>query len=146
MQWLAILPYVMQLVSYIPSIQKAWESSATGGIQAVTNVIQNTPVAGTLADIGAALFPKLDSTIHAAAAALVIVHPNNTSWIQSAINVLASTGYVSLPAPLTVDGLYGSKTHAAVIAVQTKLGLPVTGFVADAEYSAISKLIAEVGG
>ncbi len=89
-------------------------------------MIEGTPIAADLANIGAQLFPKLSPTLHATAAALVIAHPNNTSWIQSALNVLATTGFITLTAQLKVDGVYGPRTSAAVDQVQTKLKLAVT--------------------
>jgi len=144
MNWSAIIAIVTSVISDIPAIVKAWDSAPSNGLAKVGAVIANSPVVNDLANIGAQLFPKLSPTIHAAAAALVIAHPNNTSWIQSALNVLASSGYISLPAQLVVDGLYGPKTFAAVEAVQTKLGLPVTGFVADAEYNAIAALLSKL--
>ncbi len=145
MNWLTIIGALIPILGEIPAIVKAWDTAPTGGIAAVQSVIQNSPILGTLSQIGSALFPKLSPEIQAAAAALVMAHPNNTSWAQSALNVLASTGYIVIPAPLVVDGVYGKKTFAAVEAIQAKLGLPVNGFIADAEYNAIASLLAKLG-
>ncbi len=68
----------------------------------------------------------------------------SVAWIQSALNVLASTGYIALAAPLVVDGIYGPKTKAAVDAVQQKLGMAITGFVGDAEYNALAGLLSKI--
>lgn len=141
MNWSAILSIVAAVVGEIPAIVKAWDTAPSNSLAKVGAVIVNTPVVSQLTDIGSQLFPKLSPELHAAAAALVIAHPNNTSWVQSALNVLASTGYITLSPPLVVDGLYGPKTKAAVEAVQTKLHLPVTGFAADAEFAAIQSLL-----
>lgn len=145
MNWIDLLPSILSLVSEIPAIKAAWDASPLGGFAAVVNVVQKSPVVGTLADIGSQLFPNLNPTLHAAAAALVVAHPNNTAWAQTSLNLLASTGYFSLVKPLVVDGIWGPKTMAAVEAVQAKLGLPVNGFIADAEYTAISSLLAKIG-
>lgn len=144
MNWLSLIPSIITLIGEIPAIKSAFDSVATGGIQAVAAVVQKSPLAGTLADIGGQLFPKLSPELHAAAAALVIAHPNNTSWLQSALNVLSSTGYITLAAPLVVDGIYGPKTTAALELIQQKLGLPVNGMMVDAEYNAIAALLAKV--
>lgn len=145
MNWLALLPSILSIIGEIPAIKAAWDSSPLGGFAGVVAVVQKSPIAGTLADIGSQLFPKLDPTLHAAAAALVVAHPNNTAWAQSALNLLVSTGYVAFGKPLVVDGVWGPKTMAAVEAVQGKLGLPVNGFITDIEYSAISGLLAKMG-
>lgn len=139
------LPLILQVVTAIPAIQKAWESSTGNSIQAVATVVQALPPAITaqLAEVGAQLFPKLSPELHAAAAALIVAHPNNTAWTQSAINLLASTGYITLAKPLTVDGVYGAHTQAAIIAVQTKMGLPANGILLDAEFTMITQLLAK---
>lgn len=142
--FLTYLPVLIQLVGEIPNIRTAWNSAATGGMSAVNAVLQKTNLVAKLADIGSALFPKLDPALHAAAAALVVAHPNNTSWAQSALNLLADTGYIQMTGRLVVDGHWGPRTMLAVEALQTKLGLPVNGFIADAEYNAISGLLAKV--
>ena len=45
-----------------------------------------------------------------------------------------------------IDGVYGPSTVAAVEALQTDAGLPVTGFVDEATASALSDAVAEVNG
>ncbi len=144
MNWTTIITLIANLVSLVPSILKAWDISPAKGVEGVTRVVENTPIAADLANLGAALFPKLSPTLHAAAAALVIAHPNNTSWVQSALNVLASTGYITLTTRLAVDGVYGPKTKAAVELVQAKLQFAVNGFVGDVEYNAIAALLSKV--
>jgi hypothetical protein len=37
--------------------------------------------------------------------------------------------------------MFGPKTFAAVVVLQAKAGLPVTGAIAEAEYAVINKLI-----
>ncbi len=144
MNWSAIITLISTLVGLVPEIIKAWDTSPSKGVEGVVRVVTNTPIASTLAELGAQLFPKLSPELHAAAAALVVSHPNNTSWIQSAINVLASTGYITLTAQLAVDGIYGPKTKAAVELVQARLGFAGTGFVADMEYNAIAALLSKI--
>lgn len=146
MNWMSlligILPSLLQLA---PQIIAAWNTPTNQGIAKVTAVIQKTNLAPVLAQIGAAVFPKLAPELQAAAAALIHAHPNNTSYAQEALNLIQSTGYMKFGVPLVVDGLWGPKTMAAVEALQTKLGLPVNGFLADAEYQAIGGLLAKIG-
>ena len=147
MNWIALLAsFVPALVQLIPQIVSAWTRSSGNGLAKVTAVVQSTPIAATLADIGAKLFPTLTPELHAAAAALVHAHPDNTAYVQDTLNFISSTGYIKLPAPLVVDGSWGPKTKAAVEMLQTKLGVPATGFFVDAEYSALSVLVSKFAG
>ncbi len=143
MNWSLVVQLIAGLLGLVPQIMSAWNSSPQKGLAGVGRVIVNTPIVPQLTELGSTLFPKLSPELHAAAAALIVAHPDNTSWVQSAINVLASTGYVVLTAQLAVDGIYGPKTKAAVELVQEKLGLPTTGFVADIEYNAIAALLSK---
>lgn len=137
---------VPALVQLVPQIVSAWTRSSGNGLAKVAAVIQQTPVAKTLADIGATLFPTLSPELHAAAAALVNAHPDNTAYVQDTLNFISSTGYIKLPAPLKVDGSWGPLTKAAVEMLQAKLGVPATGFFVDAEYSALSVLVSKFAG
>jgi hypothetical protein len=147
MNWIALIAsFVPALVQLIPQIVSAWTRSSGNGLAKIAAVIEGTPVAKTLADVGAALFPKLDPVLHAAAAALVNSHPDNTAYVQETLNFISSTGYIKLPAPLKVDGSWGPLTKAAVEMLQAKLGVPSTGFFVDAEYSALSVLVSKFAG
>lgn len=144
MNWMSlligILPSLLQLA---PKVIAVWEGTASSNsLTKVAAVVQQTPIADVLAKIGAAQFPNLAPQFQAAAAALVHAHPNNTAYAQDALNIIESTGYIQFGAPLKVDGYWGPKTFAAVQALQTKLGLPVNGFLGDAEYSVINALLA----
>ncbi len=144
MNWMsllvAILPSLFQLA---PKLIAIFEGTATdNSVAKVADFIKKTPIANVLAQIGAAQFPKLAPEFQAAAAALVHSHTNGTAYAQDALNIIASTGYIKLAAPLKVDGYWGPRTMAAVQVLQTKLGLPVNGFLGDAEYSVIGALLA----
>jgi peptidoglycan hydrolase-like protein with peptidoglycan-binding domain len=144
MNWMsllvAILPSLLQLA---PKVIAIFEGTATdNSLVKVADFIKTTPIADILAKIGAAQFPTLAPELQAAAAALVHSHTNGTAWAQDALNIIASTGYITLPAPLKVDGYWGPRTMAAVKALQVKIGVPVTGFLADMEYSVIGALLA----
>ena len=139
----SLVPVLVQL---IPQIVSAWTRSSGNGLVKIAAVIQQTPVAKTLADIGATMFPTLSPELHAAAAALVNAHPDNTAYVQETMNFINSTGYIALPAPLVVDGSWGPKTKAAVEMLQAKLGVPATGFLVDAEYAALSVIVSKFAG
>jgi hypothetical protein len=147
MNWIALVAsFVPALVQLIPQIVSAWTRSSGNGLAKVAAVVQGTSVSTMLADIGAALFPKLDPELHAAAAALVHAHPDNTAYVQDTLNFLSSTGYITIKPILVVDGAWGPKTSAAVAMLRTKLGVPTTGFLADAEYAGLSVLVSKFAG
>ena len=143
----AFLPTIIELVQAFPAIVAAWDKAPTNSLQAVSNVVKTLPpgLVSQLAQAGAVIFPKLSPELHAAAVALTVAHPNNTSWLQSALNLVASTGYINQGAALVVDGKFGPKTMAMVEELQNKAGLPVTGMAADAEYAVLGQLIAKIG-
>ncbi len=144
MDWLSLLPAVLQLIEQIPAIKAAFDTTPTNSMAAIGNVIANTGTAPLLEQIGRQLFPKLAPTIQAAAAALTMAHPSATAYLQASLNILGSTGFIALAAPLATDGVYGAKTTAAVAALETKLGLPVDGFAGDAVNAAIAAAIAAI--
>lgn len=147
MNWMQLLISVLpSLIQLAPQIIKAWNTPSSNGVSNVAAVISvklpnGTSLASILAQIGAAQFPKLAPEFQAVAAALVHTHVNNTSYAQEALNIIESTGYISFGPPLAVDGYWGPKTKNAVIAFQTKIGMPVTGFLADAEFAAIEAIL-----
>lgn len=128
------LPLILQFVDLIPKIKTAWDVATGNSLHKIGEVISGTPLLKELADAGGQLFPKLDPALHAAAAALVVAHPDATSWLQGALNAVDNAG-------LTVDGQYGPKTRAAVEAFQTKQGLHVTGMASDLENAALQALL-----
>jgi peptidoglycan hydrolase-like protein with peptidoglycan-binding domain len=144
MNWMSLLIGILpSLLQYAPQVIAVFEGSASANSVAQTAAVVNKlPIADILTKIGAAQFPKLAPELQAVAAALVHSHTNGTAYAQDALNIIASTGYIKLAAPLKVDGYWGPRTFAAVEVLQTKLGLPATGFLGDAEYSVIGALLA----
>ncbi len=140
------LPLIVQLIGAIPAIQSAWNTAPKNSLQAVATAVTTAlppNLVAELAEAGSQLFPNLSPELHAAAAALTVAHPNTTSYAQEVLNLLQSTGYFSFGNPLVVDGIYGPHTKAAIIACQTKLGLPATGILVDAEFAMIGQLLAK---
>jgi peptidoglycan hydrolase-like protein with peptidoglycan-binding domain len=92
-----------------------------------------------LSNIGAALFPKVAPDMQVVAAASATFDPNVTKWLQTALNKIVS------PNPnLTVDGIYGPKTQAAVEAAQKKLGLTVDGWAGEITQGAIQQALSKI--
>ncbi len=133
------IPIIIQFAQLIPQVKSAWDSATTNSLGKVNAVLTGTQLVPQLEALGAQLFPKLAPTLHAAAAALVVAHPDATSWLQGALNAVDHAG-------LEVDGHYGPKTRAAVEAFQAKKGLKVTGFASDLENSAIMAALGALGG
>ncbi len=141
-----LLPFLIQLIAAIPSIKASWDAAPKNSFQAVATAVQDSlppALIAQLTEVGSQLFPKLSPELHAAAAAMLVAHPNSMAWAQSTINLLISTGYISAQ-PLVVDGIWGPHTKAAIMACQAKMGLPTTGIFADAEFSLLGQLLAKV--
>lgn len=156
MNWLtALLPLALQFVSILPGIAQAWNSATGNSLQKVGAVVQSSGAAALeqqLATIGAQIFPNLAPNLQAAAAALIAAesHTGAVAWVQGALNLAQAAGLVQFTGtgtsgntPLTVDGLFGPRTQAAILALQAKFGLPTTGMFADTE---VSILQAATGG
>lgn len=92
-----------------------------------------------LAEIGAALFPKVPAEMQVVAAASATFDPNVTKWLQTALNKLLT------PSPnLVVDGVYGQKTREAVEAIQKKLGITVDGWAGEITQGAIQTALSKL--
>lgn len=105
---LGLLPYILQGIDLARSIN----NQAHSGTKPIELVKNNLPQVFDLFDnVGKTLFPGLPAESQIAAAA-VVLDPETTKRIQSAINAKGWT-----PA-LVVDGIYGQMTKAAVSAFQ----------------------------
>lgn len=140
-----LLPLALEIVQAIPSIKSAYDSAAGNTLQKVQAALP-AKLVNELANVGGQLFPNLSPELHAAAAALIIAHPNAVAYVQDALNIIASTGYFQLPnnQQLAVDGIYGPKTRAAIQAFETKVGIPVTNAITDALNNAIGAVLAKI--
>ncbi len=152
MNWLALVPI---LVPLLQSISHAWGSATGNSLQRVGAILLHAPeeLVNALADAGAKEFPQLDSTLHAAAAALLAAesHTGAAYWMQDSLNFaqkikvvqFAGTGPAGGNTPLTRDGIWGPRSQGALKAFQAAMHLPVTGMFADAELAAINALLAK---
>jgi peptidoglycan hydrolase-like protein with peptidoglycan-binding domain len=139
MSIMAIVSLVSGLIPIATQIGQLWQSSA--GFGAIATAILKSPALKSLEEFGASLFTSADKKIQAVLAAIHLGYPESTKWAQTALNTIQTTGYIAFGAPLIVDGMFGPKTFAAVVVLQAKAGLPVTGAIAEAEYAVINKLI-----
>lgn len=89
------------------------------------------------------LFPKLAPELRLAAAVVAAYDHDKTKWLQQSLNiVLKLTGE---PDELTVDGIYGPATVAAVEKFQTDItGLKVDGFAFKATTPLIEAALAKL--
>ncbi len=140
MTWItALLPLLIPLLR---EISHAWGSATGNSLQKVGSLIAHAPqeLVDELTSVGSSLFPSLDPTLHAAAAALLAAesHTGAASWVQAALNFAPSN------AKLKVDGIWGPKSIAALKAFQTTHNLPTTGMFADAELAALAAVLAKI--
>ena len=145
MNWTSILTIASWVLTLGIKVVQAFDTTTTGSsLQAVANVVQSDPNVQQLEAAGAAQFPLLTPALHAAAAALALLHTNNTTFFQNAINDLIKAGTVKGINLLEADGKYGPLTTAAVKAFQAMEGLPQTGAPDDATYNALYTLISKM--
>lgn len=126
MNWLAVLPLLLQGASAIKSMIDS--SASNQGL--VATIEADIPIlAPVLERMGELLFPKVAPQLRVAAAAVTQFDPNVTKWLQKVINAAWTGLGMTDPNPnLVVDGYYGRLTTAAVEAIQAKHGLKVDGW------------------
>lgn len=136
MDFASILSYVQLAVQYGPIVKQIIDE-ATSNDEIVQKVeALAAPVGGMIANLGAQLFPKSSGALQTVGAAIAAFDPNTTKWLQKSLNTMLS------PSPnLEVDGIYGAKTQAAVVALQTKLGLTPDGIAGKITQAAINAVV-----
>jgi len=96
------------------------------------------PLATMIEELGAQLFPRAATDLHAVGGAVAAFDPDVTKWIQGALNVLLT------PSPnLVVDGIYGARTRDAVLRLQQNLGLRMDGLAGTVTQAAIAAALAK---
>jgi peptidoglycan hydrolase-like protein with peptidoglycan-binding domain len=129
---------VQILMGSVPYLKSAWDEAVSND-DFVTKITKEAPiVAQALGGIGVALFPGVAPALQLVAGMVGAFDPDVTKWLQGSLNVLVT------PSPaLTVDGIYGPKTQAAVKAFQTSEGLSVDGIAGQITQAAISAVLAK---
>ena len=128
---------VIQLaIMYGPTLTSIFEE-VTSNDSLLTKIEKEAPAIGPLiAQLGAEFFPTAAPTLQKVGAVVAAFSPDYTKWLQGALNVLLT------PSPnLTVDGMYGPKTKAAIQQLQAKLGLTPDGIAGKITQAAIEKAL-----
>ena len=138
-----VLKYLSIAISlafrYAPTIKELIDVALSNEDLVAKLKDMSKPLSLVFEGIGALVFPKAAPELHSAAVVMAAFDPNVTKWVQASCNQLLD------PSPnLTVDGLYGSKTLAAVEALQTKLGLKVDGWAGNLTQAAIGAALAAI--
>lgn len=139
MNWQVILSAIMGIVELAPKIKAIWDGS--GGFAKILALFTSPQLQG-LAQLGAQLFPDASKSVQQVLAAIHLGYPDSTKWVQQALNAGQTLGYIHFGDPLVVDGKFGPKTMAAVVALQNKLGIHANGAVTEVEYAALNLLLA----
>jgi len=138
MDWLKFVPM-------IPYILQLWEKG-----DAIRQKIRNgesvmdllKAEAPTLVDmfinIAKALFPTITDPAAQVQAGALTIDPSLVMTIQTQLNKVGTS-----PA-LVVDGSYGAKTKAAVVAFQTKMGLTPDGWAGKLTQAALTAEVAKL--
>jgi peptidoglycan hydrolase-like protein with peptidoglycan-binding domain len=135
MDWFTIIPLV---IKYGPLVKDIIDEAISND-DIVTKIKKLAgPIAPLLDSIGSQFFPAAAPALHIAAGAMAAFDPSITKWVQGTLNSVVS------PSPkLTVDGLYGPKTKAAVKAFQKQLGLDVDGWAGQLTQAALTAAMAK---
>lgn len=134
-----ILSILQLAVSFGPTIKAIIDEAESNDtiIQKVTAL--SPTLANILTGVGAQLFPKAAPTLQLVGGVLSSFDPNTTKWLQGSLNSL-----LSLSPPLVVDGMYGPKTAAAVEQFQTKYKLTVDGIAGTITQAALQAVLAKL--
>lgn len=115
---------------------KIWNGGTNGLADRKALMVGNNPIINRLSNVEA----NLDVINSLSGPAPAAVHPiHNVKWVQQSINQLAARGLVRIAAPLeTSTGIYGNRTHDAVLAFQRKFNVkPFDGIAGDLTTAAI---------
>lgn len=90
----------------------------------------------------AQVIPSLSSTISAITSGVATPSSqiNIVSLVQELLNALNTAGVITLTQPLTVDGVFGGDTFAAIKLLQAKFGLNLGEPLASYEMEALTAL------
>ena len=136
MDWLLVAQYAVQ---YGPLIKTAIDEALSND-DLITKVRKVAgPFAPLLEQIGGMWFPNAKPELHIAAVVMTSFDPSVAKWIQGSMNLLVT------PSPnLTVDGIYGPKTRAAVTVFETQQGLTPDGWAGRIVQGVIDTLMAKL--
>jgi peptidoglycan hydrolase-like protein with peptidoglycan-binding domain len=134
----SFLAYVPTLIKYGSVVKDILDMAKSNSDVLAKLSEQAKPIIGFLEQYGAALFPNAAKDIQAVGGAIAAYDPNVVKWVQGAYNEIMKP-----LSPLTVDGIYGPLTRAAVSKLQEKFGLKVDGLAGRITQSAIDAYFAK---
>jgi predicted chitinase len=117
---------------------KAWNGGTNGLADRKALMAGNSPIVARLGNVEA----HLDVVNDLPGDAPPAQHPiHDVRWVQESLNKLAARGLVRVAAPLeTQTGIYGHRTHDAVLSFQRKFNIrPFDGIAGDLTAAAIEK-------
>lgn len=141
MNWIALIPLLLQAAPSIISLWNTTSSNATFGAK----LNELAPEVGTvISSVGSQLFPKAAGTIQKIGGAIAVFNTDYTRWLQGSLNILLPALNIPFPTgkPLLVDGSYGYHTRDAVEAVQAHYGIVIDGVAGNITQGWIAKGLA----
>lgn len=138
MNFLKLLPLIMQLLNIFPRIQEALRTKTP-----VLGIVQQfaPELLPILQELAGSLFPGLPAPAAADAGALMI-SPEIIRQVQNGLNRLRVTDGAG--AALTEDGSYGQRTKQAVAKFQTAHGLTPDGWAGAVTQAAIASEVVKL--
>lgn len=138
MDYLKLIPVIMQLLNILPKIQEALAAKKN-----IFTILQQfaPELLPILSSIGGTMFPNLPKESAPAAGALII-SPDLVRTVQSGLNRLKITDDSN--AALVEDGSYGQRTKQAVAKFQKANGLVADGWAGSVTQTAIANEVAKL--
>ncbi len=139
--WLTIISAITSFLPIAQKIAALWQNSA-GFTKIADEVASAAPSALKMIDeFASQMWPAVEKKAQQVLGALHLWAPQSTRWVQQALNAAQAMGVIHFGDPLAEDGIFGNKTFAAVVVLQNKLGLKITGAVTDLEYKALNLVL-----
>jgi peptidoglycan hydrolase-like protein with peptidoglycan-binding domain len=114
------LSLVALFLKYGPIVTGLW-NTASSNTDFISKIEAALPQLASVAEqFAAQFFPSLAPTVQKLASTALVLNTDLVKFAQTACNAILKSG-------LEVDGMYGPKTQAAVVALQTQLKLAPDG-------------------
>ena len=134
-----ILTIVQEVVAFAPAV-KAIIDEAESNDSLLQKIESLSPTLGSIiSSLGAELFPQASATLQKVGGVIAAFDPNTTKWLQASLNSV-----LSLNPPLAVDGQYGPLTKAAVQQFQTTYKLTVDGIAGTITQAALNAVLSKL--
>lgn len=138
MNFLKLLPVIMQILNILPRIQEAIRTK----VPILTILQQYAPeLIPIFSELAGSLFPKLAEP-QAVEAGALLLSPDIVRQVQNGLNKLKVTD--DSGSSLAEDGSYGPRTKQAVTKFQTSKGLKPDGWAGPETQAAISSEVVKL--